>query len=789
MDRNDRTRADAGGPARGRAAALGLLAATALGLVGGPAGAQEAPSAGVPAYDAAPTQGQRAAALRRIELALALPPARYAQLAPVQSGEPAEITLDTITVEGARDRGLPPPTGVVGQPPPAYAGGQVGSGTRVGLLGNQSVFDTPFNIVGVTEKLNRDQQSRSVADVVLNDPSVQAATPRGGPQDQFVIRGFRTFQQDILFDGIGGLVDVRRPAIENVERVEILKGPSALLNGVTVNGNIGGLINFIPKRATDEPITRYTIGYASRAEFGHYLDVGRRFGADNEWGVRYNGSYRNGPGAVDRSEIEWGFSSLGLDYRGERLRLSADLGYQQQDADPFISLRSALPGFRIPRPPNPRTNVDQPFTFSQTNHRFAASRAELDVTDWLTIYAAGGASRSEDLRYVGNTQIINARGDFRSTIFYEPQEVYSHGYDVGARASFDTGPIKHKVIVSASGVQRDGEFFSSIAVPSLVNNLYDPIVIPTPTNTGTFPRNGFPNNVTLNRGFAIADVISFFDERVIATVGVRHQEVGTKSFSVTPGPTFGSSTGRFKDSQVTPAVGLVVKPLERLSLYANYIEGLQAAPVAPTTAVNAGEIFPAFVAQQTEVGAKYDFGSVGVSVSAFDITRPFSFLDPTTRRFGVDGEQRNRGVELNAFGEPLPGLRLIGGVTLIEGRLERTAGGTLDGRTAPGVPQAQVSLYGEYDLPPAFMPGLTLTGRVLYSDSQFYDQANTQAIPDWTRVDLGLRYTTTGPTGKPLVLRASVENVFDNAYWQSAIDSLLSQGAPRTLLVSAQFDF
>lgn len=206
---------------------------------------------------------------------------QYAQL----RGASTDVTLEELSVVGqgpSSSSGQPPPTGLVGQPPAPYAGGQVGSGTRVGLLGNQGVFNTPFNVTGYTDRLIRDQQSRAIADVVLNDPSVQLATPRGGPQDQFVIRGFRTLQQDILFDGLGGLVDLRRPAIDNVERVEILKGPTALLNGVTVNGSIGGLITFIPKRATDEPITRYTLGYASRAEFGNYLDVGRRFGPNNE---------------------------------------------------------------------------------------------------------------------------------------------------------------------------------------------------------------------------------------------------------------------------------------------------------------------------------------------------------------------------------------------------------------------------------------------------------------------------------------------------------------------------
>ncbi|MCP2876440.1 hypothetical protein NK905_23865, partial [Salmonella enterica subsp. enterica serovar Typhimurium] len=75
----------------------------------------------------------------------------------------------------------------------------------------------------------------------------------------------------------------------------------------------------------------------------------------------------------------------------------------------------------------------------------------------------------------------------------------------------------------------------------------------------------------------------------------------------------------------------------------------------------------------------------------------------------------------------------------------------------PGVPVTTVNLYGEYDLPAWIAPGVTLTGRVIHTADVFYDQANTQTVSDWTRVDLGARYTFVGPNGKPAVLRAMVE--------------------------------
>ncbi|GMA74577.1 hypothetical protein GCM10025880_09940 [Methylorubrum aminovorans] len=105
------------------------------------------------------------------------------------------------------------------------------------------------------------------------------------------------------------------------------------------------------------------------------------------------------------------------------------------------------------------------------------------------------------------------------------------------------------------------------------------------------------------------------------------------------------------------------------------------------------------------------------------------------------------------------------------------------------MPDTAFNLYAEYDLPPWLAPGLTLTGRAIYTSSMFYDQANTQSVPDWTRFDAGLRYTTEGVNGKPVVFRALVQNLLDDSYWASAARGFLAVGAPRTFIVSASVDF
>ncbi|MGH2263388.1 TonB-dependent receptor domain-containing protein, partial [Klebsiella pneumoniae] len=173
----------------------------------------------------------------------------------------------------------------------------------------------------------------------------------------------------------------------------------------------------------------------------------------------------------------------------------------------------------------------------------------------------------------------------------------------------------------------------------------------------------------------------------------------------------GRTSSDYAKSAVTPAFALTVRPTQRLSLYGNYIEGLSQGGTAPEGAVNAGEMFPPEIAKQFEVGGKYDFGDFFTTLSAFQIEKPSSYLDPASRRYVSDGQQRNRGLEFLVQGDAARGVRLLGGVAYTDGRLTRTEGGINDGNVAPAVPRFQFNAAAEWDTP--FLPGLTLTARML----------------------------------------------------------------------------
>jgi iron complex outermembrane receptor protein len=154
-----------------------------------------------------------------------------------------------------------------------------------------------------------------------------------------------------------------------------------------------------------------------------------------------------------------------------------------------------------------------------------------------------------------------------------------------------------------------------------------------------------------------------------------------------------------------------------------------------------------------------------------------------------NGEERNRGIELNAYGEPMPGVRLMGGLTLLDARLTKTEGGTLDGKRNDTAPNVRAVIGAEWDTP--FMERLTLTGRLTHTGDAVVSNTSGLTIPSWTTVDLGARYTFNSPWNeKPVTVRFNVDNVFDKDYWAGTYASgFVYRGQPRTFRLSTTFKF
>lgn len=666
--------------------------------------------------------------------------------------------------------------------PPAYSGGQVARGGQVGLLGNKDFMDTPFNITSYTARKIEDQQAVTVADVVSNDPSVRFTGQTGGILDSFFIRGFPIGEGNVgemAFNGVYGVAPNYRVFTDYVERIEIIKGPTALLYGMAPNSSVGGTINIVPKRAGDVDLTRVTTDYKTSTQLGTHVDVSRRFGENREFGIRVNGSYHNGDTPLDNQTREAHVGSAAFDYRGEKFRASLDFIDQEEKFDaptrPFL----VATGVAVPTAPVGRRNVTQAWEWAKVHDNSLLARAEYDVTDSVTVFADAGGGRTQVDRLFGTPTILNAAGNTTSTPGHFKFDVDRNVADAGVRARFDTAAISHAVTFQGSyytdEISRGG--VNGTAVSS---NIYAPVarpqqLVPAPA---TVPK----LSDTELTGIALADTMSLFQERLQLTVGVRQQGVRSNNYNTITGAVSSS----YDQTAFTPMVGVVVKPWSNVSLYANYIEGLSKGDVAPTTASNQGEVLAPYFSKQKEAGVKVDLGMLAATISLFEITKPSGQLG-ADNVYRADQEQRNRGVEFTVFGEVQPGIRVLGGVTLIDAELTKTNTPANLGKTPIGVPEVQANLSAEWDTP--FAPGLTLVANTIYTGHQYLNGANTQVVPAWTRLDLGARYNTR-INNRPVTVRALVQNVFDTNYWAGVASfSALAQGAPRTLLLSMATDF
>ena len=663
-----------------------------------------------------------------------------------------------------------------------YAGGQVARGGRVGLLGSQDVMDTPFVITNYTSKLIQDQQSASLADVLQNDPAVRVTRGFGNFQQAYMVRGLVVYSDDISYNGLYGLLPRQYLAAELVERVEVLRGASAFLNGAAPGGSgLGGAVNVMPKRADNAPQAEITVG-VNGGQLSEAIDVGRRFGARKELGLRANVVHSEGDTSVKGERDKLDAALLGADWHAGNLRVSADVGTQDsliKGATPNINVFGAMPAA-----PDAARQLAQPWTYSHERDTFGTLRAEYDLLPALTAWgAAGFRDGHED----NQLEVATIDGTTAAQTLYAAANTRKDSIktgEVGLRGTFTTGPVKHTVVGSYGAYQsvsKNAFAFSNFGgVPA--GTLYDTAFIGIPDETYYTGGSQLDSPLTtlrvVTRSEALADTMAFAGDSVLLTLGARRQQIESTSYDYGTGAV---ATPASKDSRVTPVAGVVFKASKQVSLYATYIEGLVAGDVAPLTASNAGQAFKPYQTRQGEIGVKVDTGRYGGTVSVFQSRKPNYGLDGTV--YEQLSTQRNRGAELSVYGEALPGVRVLGGASF----LDATVTG---GKDVIGAPKSQFNLGFDFDV--AGVQGLALNVRAVHTASQFADADNTLVVPAWNRFDIGGRYAMDVGSHE-LTLRAGVNNVTNRNYWASAGgypgQGYLTVGAPRTFVFSGTFAY
>jgi len=680
--------------------------------------------------------------------------------------------LETITVTAT------PPTKQ--QPAPAWAGGDIARSGTVGLLGQRDMMDTPFATVNYTRQFIQDSQLQTTSELVtLTDPSAYHVNTFGSIGDGVNIRGLSAAR---AFNGLYGVSMAWKLPVEFAERIEVLKGPSAMLNGMHRQNGLGGSINVIPKRALDTPTAQLTTSWQSASQTGVHADVGQRFGRDKAFGIRVNGRWRDGTTAYKGQKWRNELSTVALDWRGDKVRLSTDLYYNHDDRKGVVTGAGLAAGLNVPAPPDHHKLLGPDWTFAYSAGRGAVLRADVDVNASTSAYVNYAHSRFQFHSMIGvPAQIFNSAGDMRINLRQQRSRVDNDSAAAGVNTRFATGAVQHELAVNAAWHQED-LYFTVKNTPVLpgfwFTNIYDPVWPQEPDMR-------FDARVPLSFKFmlssvGVADTLSMLDKRVQLTLGMRRQNVVEDNFSTTTGIV----TSRYDQSANTPTVALLVKLGSRLSVYTNYIEGLSPGEAAPNSALNAGEILPPYKTRQMEAGLKADFGTLASQFSVFDIRMANEHLDPVTNVFSADGQQRNRGAEWSVFGQPitsLPNLRVTGGIAYLSARLRKTELASIQGNRATATPQWQGKLGVQWRVPA--LPGLTIGGNLIAVSKQYRNNANTQANPGRSIVDMSARYTAR-VAGRTLTLRTRIHNLTNKVYWSGS-----AVGTRRSYALSASMDF
>jgi len=689
---------------------------------------------------------------------------------------------------------------------------QVSRNGSLGALGDKDAMDTPFAVKSYNEALILNQQPLTLGAVLENDPSVRTTLGFGNMSEQFIVRGFNLFGEDIAIDGLFGVTPRQLVSPELYDQIQILNGASAFLFGAAPGGSaLGGTVNLTPKRAKDRDTNRLTANWLSDKHFGGAFDFGRRFGEGKAFGFRLNGAYRSGDIAIDDEYRRSAVVGGSFDWRTDNLRVSLDLAYQNVKAQhmrPMVQLNNFYGGATtLPRVPRADSNYGQSWYNQSIRDVFGIVKLEYDVTDSLMFYASAGARDTAERGVYQGFQVLNTTGGTFTATANGPATLASgaafvtgsniprndnnEALQAGLRFKGESLGITHQLNMGYSHsryVNRNAyEFSSSAAATAPRNNLYNPVQIARPPLTSLVAGNladPNPANRTRLDSIFVSDTLGFAEDVVQLTLGLRHQSIHFRSYNITTGVE--NVGAAYKEAATTPVVGLVIRPSEHISLYANRIEGLAQGPVAGAGTINVGQVFPPFQTVQYEIGGKVQFGRFNASIAAFQTDRPQALneVTPAGTVFTVNGEQRNKGIELSVDGEPLKGLRIIAGVSITDAKQQRTAGGLTDGRDAIGVPEYTANANVEWDV----YGGLTLTGRVMQTGKQAFNLTNTIVLPEWTRFDLGARYVLDAG-GAPVTLRFNVDNVANERYWASSLGGYLVQGMPRTYKASATIDF
>ncbi len=647
------------------------------------------------------------------------------------------------------------PITVVGRRP-AYTEDATSTATRT----DTPLRDVPQSVSVITNDLIEDQGMRSMADVVRYVPGVSMGQGEGH-RDAPTLRG-NSSTADFFVDGVRDDVQYYRD-LYNAERIEVLKGPNAMIFG---RGGGGGVINRVTEWANWAPAGELSLTVGSYDQLRGVADLG--YALNDAAALRLNAFYENANSYRDFANTErWGVNPTSAFRLGASTELrvgfehfvddrTVDRGVPSQNGRPYDGSRSAF--FGNPFISYAEAEVDA--LSVSFEHEFSGTlrlRNHTQIADYYKFYQNIHANSA--VNGLGNVAL---QGYNSAT---ERQNAFNQT-DLIWRTR--TGAIGHTILAGFEfgGQETDNTRSQNFTGLPSVN-----VATPTTTAAGVNPpplqtNNGVAANVA---AIYLQDQIALSDQwQLIA--GVRFDR-----FDLDFDDRRAANADFSRDDDlVSPRVGVIYRPIEPLSFYASYgvsylpQSGDQFAALDATTSALAPEEF-----ENLELGVKWDISpALALTAAVYQLDRSNTrAIDPITSLTVLTGEQRSEGFEIGLAGSVNERWQVAGGYSYQNVEITSTTTAAPAERVVPLTPKHTFSLWNMYRFTPRIGVGLGVT----HQTGSFASISNAVTLPEFTRMDAALFFALTDRVEAQL----NIENLFDEDYWATAHnDNNITPGSP-----------
>jgi catecholate siderophore receptor len=659
----------------------------------------------------------------------------------------------------------------VSAPAGGYGASAIASATRT----ETPLLDVPQSITVVTKELMRDQLMLKLADVVRYMPGVTAHQGENN-RDQVVLRGNNS-SADFFLDGVRDDVQYYRD-LYNLDRVEALKGPNAMIFG---RGGGGGVINRVSKEAVFEPLREFAVTGGSFGTRRITADVGQPLGS--RLAVRVNavyensGSFRHGV-SLERHGVNPTFTVAAS------ARTQLTVAYEH-----FRDNRAADRG--IPSFQGRPAGLDVATYFG--NPQDSDVKARVDRVSARIVHRAGTATISNRTVVGGyersyQNYVPGAVSPDKATVLLTAYNNDTRRLNVFSQTDVTlpvvTGPLRHTVL---AGAEVGRQFTDNIRNTGYFDNVRTSILVPYDSPTTATPV-AFRQSATDPDNHLRTTVAAAYAQDQVDLARTVQLLAGIRIDSFTldyHNNRTGDDLGR-SDRLVSPRLGVVIKPMVRLSVYGSYTvsylpsAGDQFSSLTTITEQVKPEKFGNY-----EVGAKWDLRpQLSFTFAAYRLdrtnTRATDPNDPT--RIVQTGSQRTEGCELGISGRVNAAWQIAGGYAYQDATVTSATTAAARGAAVAQVPRHTLSLWNSYQLHRRFGMGLGIVRRA----AMFAAIDNAVTLPGYTEVDAAAFV----PLAKRARLQVNIENLFDRTYYANADgNNNISPGSPRAIRLAVTTKF